>query len=418
MNKLYIGLIALVFAAALLIPGCKGHPAKPPVAAVRDAIYTCPMHPQVIAHQPGKCPICGMDLVKKEFTTAETGNETADLGTLLKPTNTFVFSSVPVTTIRTGKQAIDRDVLGRVDYDTRRIHTISARVSGRIEKLYVKYRFQHVHQGAKIMDIYSPELVTAQQDLLFLLRRDPDNPSLLNAAREKLLLLGMTRQQVEQVTRTGKASYTVSLYSDYSGHIHGAGAMNEVAVNTGQPMDVAKGTEELPVKEGMYVTKGQTIFQLFNTDNSWVLLNIFPDDVPLIKPGMPVTIFPETTRDSFDARIDFVEPVFRDNSKTLTARVYFDNSTRQIPIGSQVKAIVHHSSPQMKWLPRTSVLNLGLSHVVLKKIQGGFSVQAVQTGMLADGLIQVMGGLDGQDSVATDAQFLMDSESFIKVKQQ
>jgi len=366
MNKLFIWLITGLFASTLLAAGCKG---KSPAT-----------------RQPA--PV--------------------GLGTLLKPANSFVISSIPVTAIQTGVQAVNKEVLGRVDYDTRRIHTISARVSGRIEKLYVKYRYQHVHQGAKIMDIYSPELVTAQQDLLFLLRDDPGNTSLLNAAREKLQLLGMTGRQVEQVMRTGKVSSTVSVYSDYSGHIHGAGGMNEMTGNT----------EELPVKEGMYITKGQTVFQLFNTDISWVILHIFPDDVSLVKPGMPVTIFPETSNDSLDARIDFVEPIFRDNSKTLTARIFFDNAAREIPIGSQVKAIIHSSSPRTAWLPRSAVLNLGLTHVVLKKAEGGFTVQAVRTGALTDSLIQVINGLDEQDSVATDAQFLMDSESFIKIKQQ
>jgi len=417
MNKLYLWLIAVVF--ILLTAACKGkdHTARQPATAAQELIYTCPMHPQVITHQPGNCPICGMTLVKKEYTTAEAHTETVDLGTLLKPTNTFVISTMPVTTLQTGIESVNKEVLGRVDYDTRQIHTISARVSGRIEKLYVKYRYQHVHQGAKIMDIYSPELVTAQQDLLFLLGHDPDNTSLLNAAREKLLLLGMTSQQVEQVIRSGKASYTVTVYSNYSGHIHSAGSMTEMTSRT-RGEDVSEGIEELPVKEGMYVAKGQTIFQLFNTDNSWVILNIFPDDVPLVKQGMPVTIFPETSTESFAAKINFVEPLFRDKSKTLTARVYFDNSTREIPIGSQVKAIIHSSSPRTNWLPRTSVLNLGLSHVVLKKTQGGFTVQAIRTGMLTDSLIQVTGGLQEQDSVAADAQFLMDSESFIKVKQQ
>ena len=418
MKKLYIWCVAAVF--ILLTAGCKGKnpTATQPAPAAQEVIYTCPMHPQVIAHQPGNCPICGMTLVKKEFTTAETGNETGDLGTLLKPTNTFVVSTIPVTTLQTGVESVNKEVLGRVDYDTRQVHTISAKVSGRIEKLYVKYRYQHVHQGDKIMDIYSPELVTAQQDLLFLLHQDPDNTTLLNAAREKLLLLGMTGQQLEQIIRSGKALYTVTVYSSYSGHIHEAGGMNEVAGNSEQRMAVLQATEELPMKEGMYVTKGQTVFQLFNTDKSWVILNIFPGDMSFVKQGMPVTITPEASGKSFDARINFIEPFFRNNNKTLTVRIFFDNATRGIPIGSQVKAIIRSNSPTTTWLPRASVLNLGLNYVVLKKVAGGFTVQAVRTGMNTDSLTEIKSGLDEQDSVAADAQFLMDSESFIKVKQQ
>ncbi|WP_431217134.1 efflux RND transporter periplasmic adaptor subunit [Puia sp. P3] len=113
---------------------------------------------------------------KKGFATAEAKDSTIDLHTLLQPTNNTVVSAVAVITLQQASQSLSMEVLGRVDYDTRRIQTISARVSGRIEKLYVKYRYQHVHAGEKIMDIYSPELVTAQQDLLFVLHSDPATP--------------------------------------------------------------------------------------------------------------------------------------------------------------------------------------------------------------------------------------------------
>ncbi|MFR1445835.1 efflux RND transporter periplasmic adaptor subunit, partial [Acinetobacter baumannii] len=97
---------------------------------------------------------------------------------------------------------------------------ISARYSGRIERLYVRYRYQKVTKGQKIMDIYSPELVTAQQNIIFLLKNDPANSSLINAAKQRLLLLGLTNQQLSQLIRSGKPSLTVSVYSNYTGHLH------------------------------------------------------------------------------------------------------------------------------------------------------------------------------------------------------
>src|SRR5258705_8639465 len=103
---------------------------------------------------------------------SQSSQSAVDLHTLLEPTNSAIVSGVPVTTLQSSSQALSIEALGRVDYDTRRVQTIAARVSGRIEKLYVKYRYQHVHTGDKIMDIYSPELITAQQDLLFVLHND------------------------------------------------------------------------------------------------------------------------------------------------------------------------------------------------------------------------------------------------------
>jgi Cu(I)/Ag(I) efflux system membrane fusion protein len=306
--------------------------------------------------------------------------------------------------------------LGVISYDTRLINTISARVSGRIEKLYVHYRYQHVHKGDRIMDIYSPGLVTGQQDLLFLLKNDPGNASMIDASKQKLLLLGMSEGQLEEIIRTGKPSFTVAVYSNYSGHIHEAG---NTMPDTGDPlqrMDISATMEELPVKEGMYVEKGQTVFQLFNTDRSWVLLQLLPEQAA-VKVGDAVRIVPETEPDrNFRGRIDFIEPVFRKESKTLTARVYFDNSTLQIPIGSQVTATIFPGPIDGDWLPREAVLSLGLEQVVFVRAEGGFKAHKVATGMVYRDRVQILSGLTAADSVASNAQYLMDSESFIKIK--
>jgi len=296
--------------------------------------FTCPMHPQIIRSEPGSCPICGMTLVKKESAKREISQ--LDLSTLLKPTNTYVISQIPVTTIQRTAKPMTLDALGRVDYDTRYVNTVSARVSGRIEKLYVKYRYQHIHQGNPVMDIYSPELVTAQQELLFLLKSDPENTTLINAAKQKLLLLGLSNDQLQQVIQSRKAKQVITVYSNYTGHIHEAIGMQPGAANTTVEMQTATLTEELPVKEGMYVEKGQTVFLVYNTDNSWVLLNLFADQAALAKVGTPVTLTPETSPGKvFQAKISFIEPFFRQGSTTIATRIYFDNTQLQIPIAAR-----------------------------------------------------------------------------------
>ena len=348
---------------------------------------------------------------------AEAENVAPDLHTLLRPTNSAVLSGIPVTSLQSASPSLSIEALGQVEYDTRRVQTIAARVSGRIEKLYIKYRYQHVYVGDKIMDIYSPELVTAQQELLFILHNDPGNVALIDAARTKLQLLGMDARQVQQVTRFGQPMYKVTVYTHYTGHIHEAGNMSGPSGSGAAPPDLSKEMGELPLKEGMYVQKGQTVFQLYNTDQSWIILNLFAGNSSLVKTGSSVLITPETAPDQpFKATISYIEPFYRDNSKTLTARVYFDNAGRMLPVGSQVKAIIQAKTGPGVWLPREAVLSLGVHPVVLKKENGLFKVSAVQTGISTDSLIQILGGLSSQDSVAADAQFLMDSESFIKVK--
>jgi Cu(I)/Ag(I) efflux system membrane fusion protein len=310
---------------------------------------------------------------------------------------------------------VEVGALGTVSYDTRLISTISARISGRIEKLYVKYRYQHIMKGQKIMDIYSPELLTSQQELLFLLKNDASNISLINASKQKVLLLGMSEGQLQTIIRTKKPSLTISVYSNYSGHIHEAGNTMPEENSGEQRMDISRITEDLSIKEGMYVEKGQNIFQVYNINRSWVLLNIFPENLALIRTGDAVMITPETApTKKIRAKLDFIEPVYRKENRTVTARVYFDNSEMQIPVGSQVRGTIFVNSKEANWLPKDAVLSLGINKVVFIKVPGGFKAHKVETGLTYNNQVQIVSGLSSTDSVASNAQYLTDSESFIK----
>jgi Cu(I)/Ag(I) efflux system membrane fusion protein len=418
-RSLHDCLLSIAFLIAIgslsLITSCKSKNTTTNEATVKKEQWTCSMHPEIIRDKPGTCPICGMQLVKKVDEGANMNN--VQINDLLKPTDQFIVSSIPVTTIHAKSAPIEIESLGTIAYDTRLVSTISARVSGRIEKLYVKYRYQHIMEGERIMDIYSPALLTAQQDLLFIIKNDPGNSSLINAAKQKLLLLGMSEAQLKQIIQSGKPSLTVSVYSDHTGHIHEAGNTMPGA-NTGeQKMDISRLTEELMVKEGMYIEKGQNIFQVYNVDRSWVLLNIFPEYLGIVKKGDAVRIVPETApAKNFRAQVDFIEPLFRKENKTLTARVYFNNSQLEIPVGSQVAATIFSNNSEAEWLPKDAVLSLGIDKVVFLKTDGGFQAHKIQTGLRYKDQVQVLSGLSSTDSVAQNAQFLADSESFIKVK--
>lgn len=380
-----------------------------------DAVYACPMHPEIIRNKPGTCPICGMDLVKKEAGNQKLGD--AELASLLRPANEFVVSSIPVTTIEKRDEQIEIEALGNITYDTRQAGSISARVSGRIEKLYVRYRYQRVTKGQHILDIYSPELLTAQQNLLFLLKNDAANIAFIEAAKEKLLLLGMSDTQMQQVIKTGRPSMTIAVYSEYNGHIHETTTTANMNTPAGLMKDIALITEELSLKEGMYIQKGQSIFTVFNPGRAWVVLNIYGDNQSVIKTGNPVRVIPETAPGKdFRARIDFIEPFYRKESKTLTVRVYFDNTSLRIPIGSQVRATVFGNPKEAYWLPKEAVLSLGMDKVVFRKSGNGFEAVRINTGITYQKHIQILDGLSDSDSVARNAQYLMDSESFIKIK--
>ena len=374
--------------------------------------YTCPMHPQIDADKPGQCPICGMDLVKKEAGSKKIND--LPLEDLLRPSNRFVNTSLPVTTIKKSEETISIEAIGNIQNDTRSVASIAARISGRIEKLYVRYRYQMIMPGDRIMDIYSPEIATAQQNLLFVLKNDAANTSLINAAKQKLLLLGMSNGQLQQLIQNRKASFTIAVYSRAMGHIHEAG---QEGMNAAGDMPAsAIATAPLSVREGMYVQQGQKIFSLTNPNKAWAVLNIFPENQHLVKVGNPVKITPEAMpQKAFRATISFIEPFFRPGSKTLTARVYFNNGELDIPIGSQVRANIFGSTANANWLPQEAVLSLGINEVVFVKSNGSFVAKKMVAGIKQNGLVQVVSGLTVKDTVAANAQYLTDSESFIKL---
>ena len=374
--------------------------------------YTCPMHPQVQSDTAGTCPICGMQLEKVKSPNEP---KAVSLNTLLKPSNQQVIANVPMVHMMAREEDIEMESYGFITYDTRQTGVISSNFSGRIEKLYVKYRYQKISKGQRIMDIYSPELLTAQENLLFLLKNDPENMMLINASKQKLYLLGMGNQQVSNVIKTGKPSYKVSVFSNYSGHIHES---NSTGMGNNQPeamQQLPVTTEELSVKEGMYIQKGQNIFAVYNPNRAWALLNIFTGQAAMVKVGNKVRITPETNpADDFRASISYIEPVYREGSKTVTARVYFDNSTYRIPIGSQVKATIFAGDRSANWLPEEAVLSLGLEKVVFVRTGEAFMARKIETGITNKHLVQVLSGLEKTEAVAANAQYLVDSESFIK----
>lgn len=411
MKRFYVITLIFLLLCSLACNNKKLGPVAEQEESIKE-IYTCSMHPEVIRNQPGNCPICGMTLVRKESGAKKINGVSLD--DLLKPTNAFVISNIGTTTITKEAASVEIQALGSIGYDTRAVGNISATISGRIEKLYIHYRYQHINKGQLIMDVYSPEIMTAQQNLLFLLANDAGNSSFIEAAKEKLLLLGMSREQLQQVIQLKKPSYTLSVYSNFAGHIHEAGDAR-MNVTAGTMKDIAVLTEELPIKEGMYVQKGQTVFSVFNPAKAWALLNIYAENQELVTVGNAVRIIPETAPEKdFRAVINFIEPFYRADGKTITARVYFDNSQLNIAIGSQVRATVFGNSKEAYWLPKTAVISLGLEKVVFLKADGGFKAHKIETGIIYNHNIQVLQGLGIADSVATNAQYLMDSETFIK----
>ena len=411
-----ISLIAAVLLGAVFFFGCSDQQKKPSASQIKPAIrYTCPMHPQVLEDHPGTCPICGMTLVKKAGQASEDAG--ISLNTVLEPVNASVVSSVAAMVPEQNTASVSVLANGYLDFDTRTFNNIASHFSGRIEKLYIKYAFQEIHRGQRIVDIYSPELVTDQQDLIYLTKNSPSETGLISAAKQKLLLLGMTGAQIEQVVRTGNAFYSLPVYSPYEGHVHDVAHSQMSGAQPASSSTNFSGNAPLVIKEGMYVEKGQTLFNVVDPHMLWAVIKIGGSSVAAIKLHQPVKLsIPDEPGKTIIGRVDFIEPKLQSGDKTISVRVYMHNMNHELKVGSLVKAEIETGNENGLWVPRTALVDLGQTKIVWLKTGSAYRAHQVATGINNGNEIQITKGITVADSIAVNAQYLSDSESFIKTQ--
>lgn len=321
---------------------------------------------------------------------------------------------------------------GYVSLDPTRNEKIAARVDGRIEKLYVRYNLQYVMKGEKIMDLYSPELKTAEEEYLFIQNSGRDT-ALLRIAEEKLFLLGLTVAQFNQLNATKQVTATTTFYSPYEGYVQ----LDETVygANESRPdQQMNRGMGQMPsdgenkdainsqgiIREGGYVVKGQTLFVMNDFRKVWVLL--YSNDASF-QAGTAIKLTSEEWKDSIiDATIDFVEPTYSGGQKFASYRVYLDNPDQGLLVNSLVTAKIQSAKKQILELPASCVLSLGnrkIAWVKTGQTEGGsniFEVREVITRNLPDGKIEIITGLTSDDEVAVSAGFLIDSQSLIQTE--
>lgn len=411
-------------------------------AADHTGTYTCPMHPQIVQDEPGSCPICGMDLVA-QAVHGEAIEISEDLAFLLEPTNRTVVASI--ATVLPVQKAVETSVQmeGIITYDPRRVYTIPARVGGRIEQLLVKYNYQPISKGQKLMELYSPELITAQKELLYLAQSAPEDTQLIEGAKQRLLLLGATQEQINRLIRTGEASYTFALYSPYSGYVIGLNAAPPSATQGAMPARASTGGgggggmagmgggaaaaspaaiaaptagEEIQLREGMYVAPGQSLLRVVNTDQLWAEFNIPAGYISSLAKGNLVDIsFPQLPGEQLQAQVDFFQPYFEAGENFARVRVYLPSTQNIAVVGQLVTGSVHFTTEPSLWVPKEAVLDLGTRAIAFVQEGSAFRPVAVTTGISQQDQVQVLDGLQQSDKIAVNAQFMVDSESFIRV---
>ncbi len=351
------------------------------------------------------------------------------------PTNQTVIAKQQAVKPSFGDTSFLITANGYITFDARRNHKVPVRVGGRIERLYVKYNYQYVHKGEKILELYSPELNTYVEEYLYV-KRNTNDSILQEKAKEKLLLLGLSPSQIKQIDKTGSVSFTIPVYSPFEGYVlfnpsestalmgngdrgsAGMGNMNNTA-NAGSAIQPSILSDN-SIREGMYVSKDQTLFWINDFREVWGILAFSKENEKYINKGQVAIVRSELFPDqSFRAAIQFTEPVYQQGQKFTQARIYISNDKRMLKQNSLITANVFTSGRSMM-LPASSIFYLG--RVAIVWVQTGitkegsniFQSRVVSVGRKTGDRVEILKGLDQNESVARDAAYLADSETIIK----
>jgi Cu(I)/Ag(I) efflux system membrane fusion protein len=355
-----------------------------------------------------------MNLVKK--VTEDQPMESNDIDHLLRPTDRFVVGDFQTTTAKDTAISSQIKLPGIVAYDPNSSVNIAARISGRIEKMYVNYKYQKVNKGQRLFDLYSPELLTAQQNFIYLVTNDAENKAIINASKQKLALYGMTANQINALATSKRTNPMITIFSPTNGIVQGT--ENMTASGEAQSMqNNSVTTSSLTLKEGDYIKKDEVVFKLVNTDKVWGVFNVMQGQSSLIKVNQSIRFSSELEENDFiNAKVNFIETQFSATDKTNGVRVYLNNSNLKYPIGLRLQGVIETDPIQGIWIRKQALISIGSKNVVFIKMENGFKAKEIKIGIEINDFVQVLEGLEVKEAIADNAQYLMDSESFIKTE--
>jgi len=355
-----------------------------------NTIWTCSMHPQIKQPEPGQCPLCGMDLIP--LNNESTSNENP-MEIKMSPT-AMQLANVQTSIIQKRKPVKELRINGKVKADERRIFSQSSHIPGRIEKLQVSFTGEYVAKGQVLAYVYSPELVTAQEELFEANKIKESQPSLFEAAKGKLLNWKLTEKQIDNILQAGLVQEQFPVLADVSG------VVLTKRVNLGD-----------------YIKKGQSLFEVADLSKVWLLFDVYESDMPWIKKGDEVKFSVQSVPGkSFTGKITFIDPVINPKTRVATARVELQNKSGQLKPDMFVLGIVNSPLLNQKEkiiVPKSAVMWTGQRSVVYIKNASasgiGFMMREIVLGpSLGDGYI-VNEGLGEGEEIATNGTFSIDA---------
>ncbi|HEY9195163.1 MAG TPA: efflux RND transporter periplasmic adaptor subunit [Mucilaginibacter sp.] len=400
MIKLIYHLKYIITALVILpvLTGCgynKQHAEKQAVAK-NNFYYTCSMHPQVHENHPGNCPVCSMKLIKVQLS----GNDSKQTASIRLTSTQIRLAGIQTDTVREENTGAEKTVTGTVTANENNTGELSARLQGRIQRLFIRTPGEVVNKGQPVYTIYSEDLLEAEKELLLakeqqqkLHNPDVDYPLLIKSAENKLKLWGLSSGQIAALGHAGEVSAAVTITSTVSGTV-----------------------SDIGVHEGDYVTEGMTILKVAGLSMLWVEAQLYAGEADNYKLHDPVTVsLPNLNGMVIKGRVDFVNPELSNDSKVELVRVSIANANGQIRPGMQAYISFGGGGSRALAVPSSAVITGGRGNLVwVKNGDGSFSARVVELGEGNNNYVQVLSGVSRGEVIVTSGAYLLNSEAIFR----
>jgi membrane fusion protein, copper/silver efflux system len=362
----------------------------------KTTIWTCSMHPQIRMEKPGECPICGMDLIPlNQGSTTEMDKDavhlTKEAAQLANVSTSIVARQNPITEVR---------LYGKVQADERLLQNQVAHVSGRIEKLLVNFTGETVQKGKILASIYSPELVTAQQELIEAAKTKQMQPELYEASKEKLRQWKLTDEQISTIESTGDIQANIDVESTTSGIVTAR-----------------------RVNNGDYVSQGTVLYEVTDLSRVWVLFDAYESDLPFLKTGDKVDFSLQALPGiAYSGTVRFIDPVIDPVNRIAKVRVEINNPGSKLKPEMFATGIVKSDLKEYGdklVIPRSAVLWTGKRSIVYVKQPGDepiFKIREIELGPVVGESYVVAGGLNEGEEIVTQGTFSVDAAAQLEGK--
>jgi Cu(I)/Ag(I) efflux system membrane fusion protein len=355
-----------------------------------ETTWTCSMHPQIRQQEPGDCPICGMDLIPLESDD----NLDADPDEVQMSQTAIKLAGVSTMLVSSEKPVKEIRLTGKVVADQRLVYTQSSHIPGRIEDLRVNFTGEFVQAGQTIGVIYSPELVTAQRELLEAGKIQSEQPHIFNAAKDKLKNLKLSEARIDEILESGQVTDEFPVKADISGYVTSIG-----------------------VSAGDYVKTGQTIYEITDLSKVWVMFDLYESDIAWISRGDKISFTVSSwPGETFIGTVSYIDPVIESRTRIARARVEVDNRNLKLKpemFATGISEALLNDGSAVIVVPGTAVMWTGKRSLVYVKSESesgiSFIMREVELGPWLGNSYVITAGLQEGEEIAVNGTFSIDA---------